>query len=239
MLHSLVREGLLPFKSGVADCLDGKSPVFLDAGDACVGGTSFVAIPADTRWWHQRPQTMERTYRYQGEARAKRVVVAPGNDAWTVAALAARLPASAWYRRQVAEGTTGPLIYAFARQRVTLCKDGLPERTVWLVIKRREGVEPSYSYSISHAPASTPLRTFVWLSGLRWAIEPCVEEAKTELGMAHYEVRNYAGWPHHLLTTRLAHFFLWRLKLRLGEKAPALTVSQLRSIVDVVLPLRT
>jgi hypothetical protein len=73
----------------------------------------------------------------------------------------------AWYRRQVAAGTKGPLIYALARQRVTLCKDGLPVRTVWLVIKRREGAEPSYRYYISHAPASPSLRTFVWLSGLR------------------------------------------------------------------------
>jgi SRSO17 transposase len=187
--------------------------------DACVGVTTCVAIPADTRCWLQRPQTTERTSRYKGEARSKRVVVAPAPDACPVAALAARLPASAWYRRQGAEGTKGPLIYAFARQRGTLCKDGLPERTVWLVIKRREGAEPSYSYYISNAPASTPLRTFVWLSGLRWAIEQCFEEGKTELGMDHYEVRNYPGWHHHMLTTMLAHFFLWRLKLRLGKKS--------------------
>jgi SRSO17 transposase len=102
---------------------------------------------------------------------------------------------------------------------VTLCKDGLPERTVWLVIKRREGAEASYSYYINNAPASTPLRTFVWLSGLRWAIEQCFEEGKTALGMDHYEVRKYTGWHHHMLTTMLAHFFLWRLKLRLGKKS--------------------
>jgi hypothetical protein len=121
---------------------------------------------------------------------------------------------------------------------VTLGKDRLPERTVWLVIKRREGASPSYSYYISNAPASTPLHTFVWLSSLRWAIEQCFEEGKTELGMAHYEVRKYPGGHHHRLTTMLAHFFLWQLKLRLGKKAPALTVSQLRIILDVVIPLR-
>jgi SRSO17 transposase len=32
------------------------------------------------------------------------------------------------------------------------------------------------------------------LSGLRWAVEQCFEEGKTELGMDHYEVRKYAGW---------------------------------------------
>jgi SRSO17 transposase len=111
-------------------------------------------------------------------------------------------------------------MYTFARQRVTLCQEGRPERTVWLVIKRREGAEPSYTYSISNAPASTPLRILVWLSGLRWAIEQWFEEGKTELGMDHYEVRKYAGWHHHMLTTMLAHCFLWRLKLRLGKKSP-------------------
>jgi len=33
-------------------------------------------------------------------------------------------------------------------------------------------------------------------------------------------VRKYAGWHHHMLTTMLAHFFLWHLKGRLGEKSP-------------------
>jgi hypothetical protein len=50
--------------------------------------------------------------------------------------LAARRPASSWYRRTVCEGTKGLMTYAFARHRVTLCKEGLPERTVWLVIQR-------------------------------------------------------------------------------------------------------
>src|SRR5262249_38286868 len=107
----------------------------------------------------------------------------------------------------------------FARQRVTLCKDGLPKRTVWLVIKRTIEGEPTYSYYISNAPVSTPLRTFVWLSGVRWAVEQAFEESKTELGMDQYEVRKYPGWHHHMLTTMLAHFFLWHLKLRLGEKS--------------------
>ena len=126
----------------------------------------------------------------------------------------------------------------FARQRVTLCKDGLPERPVWLVIKRTLGASPIFSYYLSNAPVSTPLRTFVWLSGLRWAIEQCFEEGKTELGMDHYEVRKYPGWHHHILISMLAHFFLWHLKLRLGKKAPALPVSQLRMLLDAVLPLR-
>jgi SRSO17 transposase len=71
MLQSIAHEGLLPFKYVVADCLYGNSPDFLDAVDTCVGVTTFVAIPADTRCWLQRPRTAEQTYRYKGEMRAK------------------------------------------------------------------------------------------------------------------------------------------------------------------------
>jgi len=219
MLQAIAQEGLLPFKYVVADCLYGNSPDFLDAVDACVGVTTFVAIPSETRCWLQRPRTEDKTYTYKGDVRAKRVVIAPTNTASSVAALAANLPVSSWYQRTVSEGTKGPIEYAFARQRVTLCKEGLPDRTVWLVIKRTVGATPLYAYYISNAPASTPWRTFVWLSGVRWAIEQCFEEGKTELGMDHYEVRKYPGWHHHMLTTMLAHFFLWHLKLRLGKKS--------------------
>jgi SRSO17 transposase len=219
MLEAMAQEGLLPFKYIVADCLYGNSPAFLDAVDACVGRTALVAVPSETRCWLQRPRTEDQSYRYKGEARSKRVVVDLDSAPSTVATLAASLPASSWYRRKVSEGTKGPIVYAFARKRVTLCKDGLPDRTVWLVIKRTLGAEPSYTYAISNAPASTPLSTFVWLSGLRWAVEQCFEEGKTELGMDHYEGRKYAGWHHHMLTTMLAHFFLWHLKLHVGKKS--------------------
>src|SRR6266571_2013427 len=171
MLQAIVHAGLVPFKYVVADCLYGNSPDFLDAVDACVGVTTFVAIPSETRCWLQRPQTEDKTYTYKGDVRSKRVMVATNTAPSSVAALAASLPASSWYQRTVSEGTKGPIAYAFARQRVTLCKDGLPDRTVWLVIKRTMGAEPLYSYYISNAPASTPLRIFVWLSGLRWAVE--------------------------------------------------------------------
>ena len=222
MLQALTQEGLLPFKYLVADCLYGNSPDFLDAVDACIGVTAFVAIPAETRCWLQRPQTEDTTYTYKGDIRSKRVVIGSHNAPCSVAAVAASLPASSWYRRTVSEGTKGPIAYTFARQRVTLCKEGLPDRTVWLVIKRTAGADPVSSYSMSNAPVSTPWRTLVWLSGLRWAVEQCFEEGKTELGMAHYEVRKYPGWHHHMLTTMLAHFFLWHLKLRLGKKSPCI-----------------
>jgi SRSO17 transposase len=220
MLRHIVHEGLLPCRDIVAACLYGHSPAFLDAVDACSGITALVASPSEPRCWLQRPRIEDKSYRYQRAARSKHGVADPDREPSMVATLAASLPASSGYRRKVSEGPKGPITYEFARQRGTLCKNGLPDRTVWLVIKRTLGAEPSYADAISNAPASLPLSPWVWLSGRRWAVEQCFEEGKTERGMDHYEIRKYAGWHHHMLTTILAHFFLWHLKRCLGKTSP-------------------
>src|SRR3989454_9211787 len=149
MLQAIRREGRLPFKYIVADCLYGNSPDFLDALDACVGVTALVSIPAETRCWLQRPLTTENTYTYKREVRVKRVVAPTTQAPVTVEALAQSLASSCWYRRTVSEGTKGPIVYEFARKRVTLSKEGLPDRTGWLVIKRTLGASPTYAYYFS------------------------------------------------------------------------------------------
>jgi len=72
-------------------------------------------------------------------------------------------------------------------------------------------------YSGDHLLIAPP--AIISAAQVRWAVEQCFEEGKTELGMAQYEVRKYTGWHHHMLLTMLAHFFLWHLKGRLGEKS--------------------
>ena len=99
-----------------------------------------------------------------------------------------------YYRRKVSEGTKGPIEYEFSKREVIVSNDGLPWKTVWLIIRRTLGRNPTYSFYISNVPRSTRLKTFVWLSGIRWAIEQCFEKTKTELGMDQYEVRKFPGW---------------------------------------------
>jgi SRSO17 transposase len=149
--------------------------------------------------------------------------VAPKDNApLTVEAMAKSLHQTFWYQRTVSEGTKGAIEYDFTKRLVTLCRNGLPDRAVWLVMKRPLGPQPCSWYDMSNAPFSTRFPTVVWLSGVRGAMEQGYEEAKTELGMDHYEVRKYPAWPHHMLSCMLAHFFLWPVKIRLGEKSPSL-----------------
>lgn len=219
MFQELQDQETLPFKYAVADCLYGNSPEFIDAVGSCVGKIYFLSIPFNTLCWLQRPITIKKKYKYKGKMLSKLVVEKTEKKPISVEALAKNINDYFWYRRKVSEGTKGPIEYEFTKRRVILSRNGLPWKTLWLVIKRTVEDNPAYSYYISNAPLSTRLKTFVWLSGMRWAIEQCFEETKTELGMDQYEVRKYPGWHHHILTCMLAHFFLWHLKIRLGKKS--------------------
>lgn len=73
---------------------------------------------------------------------------------------------------------------------------------------------------------------------MRWPTETCFEEGKQYLGMGDYQVRSWRGWHHHMTMCILAHFFLVRLRLRLQEQAPALTLPQVRLLLSSILPRR-
>ncbi|MFH1479909.1 MAG: IS701 family transposase [Pseudomonadota bacterium] len=219
MLQEIVKEKQIPFKWVVGDSIYGNSPDFIHAIEQCTGIYYYVSAPSDTNCWLTMPVTRKKEYKYKGEIREKRVLETTEKKPIPIAELAKSINNFFWYRRKVSEGTKGPIEYEFTKRRIILSKNETPDKTVWLIMRRTIGKNPSYRYFLSNAPLSTRLPTFVWLSGLRWPIEQCFEEAKTELGMDHYEVRKYRGWNHHILTCMLAHFFLWHLKIRLGKKS--------------------
>ncbi len=229
----------LPFKYVTADSIYGESQDFLKVIEAHVGIIYFVQVSADTRFWLQRPLTEIKTYRYDGKECSKKIVPKTEKKPIRADQFARNLHNCFWYRRTVCEGAKGAIVYEFTKRQVILCKDGLPQKTVWMVIKRNTDKEDRrYWFHISNAPLSIRLKTFVWLSGIRWAIEQCFEEGKSELGMDDYEVRKYPAWNRHMLTCMLVHFFLWHLRIQLEHKAPLLTLSQLRLLLKAVLPLR-
>ena len=219
ILKDIREENILPFKYILADSVYGTSPEFIQAAESLPDKTYFVSVPKDTNCWLKRPMTITKSYKWGGKTRSKTVLIDPDSKPLSIEELGKNINDYFWYRRKVSEGTKGPIVYEYTRRRIILSSDGLPQKTVWLLIRRTLSDDPDYSYFISNASSSTRLKTLVWLSGLRWAIEQCFEEAKTDLGMDHYEVRKFKGWHHHMLTCMLAHFFLWHLKIRLGKKS--------------------
>jgi SRSO17 transposase len=162
MVQELRDEGVLPFKYVVAECLYGTSPEFLHAIEACPGLIYVVSMPSDTRGWLEGPVVAAKPHNYRGEVRSTRVVAQKAKPPMTIAAVAHSRHDGFWYRRHVSEGPKGPMAYEFTTSQVTLCKDGQPDNTVWLVMKRTIGEHPAYWSYISNAPVSSRLPLFVW-----------------------------------------------------------------------------
>jgi len=218
MFKEINNENQLPFKYVLADSIYGKSPDFIDVIEEFVGKIYFVSVSSDILCWLQQPITRIKEYQYNGKTKKKKVLEDTEKKPISLKTLASNINDYFWYKRKVSEGTKGPIEYEFTKREVVLAKDGLPWKKVWLIVKRTIEESPTYYYYISNAAVSTQLSIFVWLSGLRWAIEQCFEETKSELGMDQYEVRKFQGWHHHIMTCMLAHFFLWHLKIKLGKK---------------------
>ncbi|KPA18875.1 DDE endonuclease [Candidatus Magnetomorum sp. HK-1] len=219
MLDEITKEKVIPYKYVLADSIYGESPGFIEAVESIIGVTYFVSVGSDTKFWLKQPSITEKEYKYNGEVRTKMVLKKGEKKPISVKSFAKNLNNFFWYHRTVSEGTKGPITYEFTKRKVILSNDGLPSKTVWLVIRRTLGDNPKYNYYLSNAPESVRLETFVWLSGLRWSIEQIFEETKKELGMDHYEVRKYKGWNHHIMICMLGHYFLWHLKIKLEKKS--------------------
>jgi SRSO17 transposase len=178
-----------------------------------VGLWYFAEVLHDTWVWQQRPATVLPTWSGQGRPPTRLRVPEEEPAPIPVAQLAARLPAQCWRRRTIKEGSQGPLVARFAKVRVLAVREGLPGPDVWLVLRSHVGTGELKTY-LSNAPATTALAMLVWVSGMRWPIETCVEDGKPYLGMGAYEVRRWRGWHHHMTLVILAHVFLVRLWLR-------------------------
>jgi SRSO17 transposase len=133
--------------------------------------------------------------------------------------MAGALPAEAWTRQTIKEGSQGPMVAEFAAIRVIAVRDTLPGPDVWLMLRRHLETGELKTY-LCNAPVDTALAKLVHMSGMRWPIETCFEDSKQLLGMGDYEVRSWTGWHHHMTLVILAHFFVVRVSLRL-KKSPS------------------
>jgi SRSO17 transposase len=78
----------------------------------------------------------------------------------------------------------------------------------WLVV-RRSIMDPDElcAYTVFAAEGTT-LEELAMAAGSRWRVEIGFEEAKGEVGLAHYEVRSWVGWYRHITLSLFAHAFL-------------------------------
>jgi SRSO17 transposase len=142
----------------------------------------------------------------------------------SVAKLALSLDASAWKSIRWRSGTKGDMRSRFARVRVRAAhrdywrSEARPEE--WLLIEWPKGENAPTKFWLSNVSAKTTITDLVYLVKLRWRIERDYQELKDEIGLDHYEGRNWPGFHHHAALCIAAYAFLVAERARLSPPAP-------------------
>jgi SRSO17 transposase len=213
MIEAAKRSGTLPFSWVLCDEAFGDTPRFL----GCLETAEidyFADVSVSTGVWLERPRTQVPAPTGRGRPPSRTRLVPGAPRPIRVDELAAQLPNSAWRKHRVKQGEKGPIDARFAFVRAVAVRGKLPGPDVWVVLRRSLSDPPELKVFLSNAPASTPRRELVRLSGMRWPIETCFQQAKGELGMDEYQTRSWRGWHHHMTLVILAHHFLLRLKVQ-------------------------
>ena len=117
-------------------------------------------------------------------------------------------PSGAWVRVLVRDGTKEPhFVLATSVEVQARYKNKWGDRER-LVVTKTIGPNPEYNYVLSNAPAEIPIGTIVCARGTRHAVEELIARAKGESGLAHYEVRSWVGWHHHMTLSLMASWFV-------------------------------
>jgi SRSO17 transposase len=126
-----------------------------------------------------------------------------------------------WLRLNAGDGGKGKRCYHWTR--VPLWRWGWPANVGFWLLARRSLSDPGeLAYDACFAPADTPLVTLVQVAGKRWRVEEAFEHAKGEVGLDHYQVRQYPAWYRHVTLAMVALAFLAVTRARLPDREEGL-----------------
>jgi SRSO17 transposase len=116
------------------------------------------------------------------------------------------LPDSAWERLAVGFGEKGLDPSDWAAQRLIVPTDTVGEQ--WLLVRRSVTDPTQRKYFVSNAPPDTPLSLLVQVAVARHHVEELLQEARSHVGLAQYEVRHWPSWYRHMTLAMMAHTWL-------------------------------
>jgi SRSO17 transposase len=130
------------------------------------------------------------------------------------------LPENAWTTIEVRDGSRGPLTTQAVKTRVRAKTDRRrvgPEEVLVILREVQSDGTMKHDYYLSNAAFETTLDEFARVAKAEHRVEECLERAKSDAGLAQYQVRNWIGWHHHQTLSFLATWFL-TLENRRGKK---------------------
>ena len=176
--------------------------------------------PATAVWWDAYQPASAPVQQGRGRRRS-RVVRDETHQPIGVRELAQGLPAASYRTVTWRQGTNAALSSRFARVRVRAAHADRPREEEWLLIEWPKGEAEPTRYFLSNLPADISIKGLVATVKMRWRIERDYLELKQEVGLGHYEGRNWRGFHHHASLCIAAYAFLMLERLSGSKKNSA------------------
>jgi SRSO17 transposase len=96
-----------------------------------------------------------------------------------------------------------------------------PHAEEWLLIEWPQRRRSPLSIGYRHCLPTLTLKALIKIAKHRWIIERDYEELKQELGLGHFEGRNWRGFHHHATLCIAAYGFLVAERNRFSPSARA------------------
>ena len=111
-----------------------------------------------------------------------------------------------------------------------------PPRKRRLIVRQDESDE--FKYSLTNLPDGNDWKNDLYKQNQRFWIEQSFHEAKSQVGMAQYQVRVWQGWYHHMALVCLATLFMDQAKQLNKKDHPLLSYRDITELLDYYLPRR-
>jgi SRSO17 transposase len=137
--------------------------------------------------------------------------------------VAQRLPAKAWRTLTWREGSRGAQRSRFALLPVWAAHNWReqahpPRVQEWLLLEwPKQEKQPTKYWMMQLGEPAPGWRQAVRTAKARWRVEQDYRELKEELGLDHYEGRQWLGWHHHVCLVTMAYAFLRSEQARLKK----------------------
>ncbi|MBV8072215.1 MAG: IS701 family transposase [Acidobacteriaceae bacterium] len=122
-----------------------------------------------------------------------------------------------WRGYHIKDTEKGPVVWDVRATRFWPAHEGTCLEECWLLIARH-ALTGELKYFLSNASASTPVETLLHVAFTRAEIEQLFAAAKSEIGLDHFEVRQYLPLVRHLIVSLASLLFLQEETSRLRKK---------------------
>jgi SRSO17 transposase len=150
-----------------------------------------------------------------------------------------RQPASAWRKKTLRDTTKGELVVEVLHRRVWLWDKKSSVARCWHLIVRREINAPAtIKYSLSNAAPETSVTKLAKMQAQRFWIERAFQDAKSHVGMAQYQARQWQSWHRHMALVMMAMQFMLETRIDNSESHPLLSCYDIQILIATTMPDR-